>query len=291
MGGFANYLLPVQVGAPDMAKNKCFSTKNDKLRTGHYLAGLIEGDGYISIITNSKILIGITFNIWDKPVALKLISILGQGNIVKRPGNSIELRFTSKTAILAVINLINGKFRTPKIGALSAAIRFINSRYGINIKDLGLDSSDIKSNAWLAGFIDADGGFQIRHSKNSRMCKFALEQRMTFPSTGHSYKPILSEICSFLQVNLGIRNRIKASYYIIRVENQKSLFILINYLKKYPLYTHRYLDFLSFCAAFDIVVSKNHFTVEGGELLLSHKNEMNNNRTNFTWDHLCRFSP
>jgi hypothetical protein len=43
-----NWLIPVMVGAPDMAK----VNEMKKYDIGPYLAGLIEGDGYI--MTNKK---------------------------------------------------------------------------------------------------------------------------------------------------------------------------------------------------------------------------------------------
>jgi hypothetical protein len=84
----------------------------------HYLAGLIEGDGYISITNINRIILGITFNLKDKPLVEKLLKTLGTGSIVKRKSNSIELRFSSKKTLYKIIHLINGKFRTPKIDQL-----------------------------------------------------------------------------------------------------------------------------------------------------------------------------
>jgi hypothetical protein len=138
VGGFGNYFLPIHCGSPDMANNKKnylnkwftsiriqvsnFTNKNINKYTGlflaHYLAGLIEGDGYISITNQNRVIIGITFNIKEIPLAEKLLSLLGKGSIVKRKGNSIELRFSSKKTLCNIIELINGKFRTPKIDQL-----------------------------------------------------------------------------------------------------------------------------------------------------------------------------
>ena len=96
---------------------------------GSYLAGLIEGDGYISITNENRVILGITFNIKDKPLAEKLLNYLGKGFIATRKTNSIELRFSAlaparnpgqgeKKTIIKIITLINGKFRTPKIEQL-----------------------------------------------------------------------------------------------------------------------------------------------------------------------------
>jgi hypothetical protein len=82
----------------------------------------LEGDGYISITNKNRVILGITYNLKDKPLAEKLISYFGTGFIAKRSNNGIDLRFSSKKTLCQIIQLINGKFRTPKIEQLHKLI-------------------------------------------------------------------------------------------------------------------------------------------------------------------------
>lgn len=64
--------------------------------------------------------------------------------------------------------------RTPKIEALHRAIRWINEKYNSSIPCLGVDTSPLNSNSWLAGFTDADGNFYItvyNRKKNSKLVR------------------------------------------------------------------------------------------------------------------------
>jgi len=259
---------------------------------GYYLAGLIEGDGYISITNENRVILGITFNIKEKPLAEKLLKYLGKGSIIRRKSNSIELRISSVKTLHKIIILINGKFRTPKIDQFYKLINWMNKNHlNKNIPKLPLDSSTLHNNSWLAGFIDADGCFYIRYSLKQIICKFSLEQRMIYPKTQENYNLILDQICSFLNVKLFHRSRLryKDSYYIIRVENQNSIKILINYLDNYSLLSSKYLDFLDWKKAFKEILNKSQFTVEGRNIVYLAKINMNNKRNYFNWDHLNFF--
>jgi len=315
VGGFGNYFLPVQVGAPDMAKyfpknvssvpgkvhkfSRSFHSYNISNtlnfqpidnNLGSYLAGLIEGDGFISITKENRIILGITFNLKDKPLAEFLLKKIGKGTIVKRKTNSLELRFSAKKTIIAVIELINGKFRTPKIHQLCLLIDWINNKYNLNFEKLALDITPLSSNAWLAGFIEADGNFYIRYplDKNLPSCRFSLEQRMVYPKTQESYFFILNNISSFLGAKLDVRNRenYKNSYYNIKVENQKSVKILIEYLDKFSLLSSKFLDYNNWKNSFVIILDKRHNTEEGKKIILENKNSMNDKRTYLNWEHL-----
>jgi hypothetical protein len=209
--------------------------------------------------------------------------------MVKRKTNSLELRITSIRSLVKLINYINGNMRTPKIHKLYQLIDMINHHHRTySIIKLPLDQSLLNNNSWLAGFIDADGGFYIRYSSNHIACKFSLEQRMNYDKTNESYENILNNIALFLETKLNIRKRItiKKSYFIIRIENQKTVNNLINYLDSFPLLSSKYLDYLIWKEVYEIIKNKNHMTLENKELILKLKNSMNNKRSLFTWDHI-----
>lgn len=78
---------------------------------------------------------------------------------------------------------------------------------------------------------------------------------MIFPKILESFQPILNQICLFLNVKLAIllrpkRLSYKNSYYIVRVENQKSTQLLIKYLNKYLLLSSKHLDYLGWVKSF-----------------------------------------
>lgn len=158
----------------------------------------------------------------------------------------------------------------------------------MNLEKLPLDNSPLHNNSWLAGFIDADGSFYLRNSLKQIICKFSLEQRMIYPKTLESYEPVMGQICLFLNVKLFVRARVdkKNSYYIIRVENQNSIKILIDYLDNNSLLSSKHLDYLDWTRAFNEIINKTHFTDEGRNIVSCAKNNMNDKRTFFNWDHL-----
>lgn len=64
--------------------------------------------------------------------------------------------------------------RTPKIHSLHKLIDFLN-----NSKKKELDDSLIDSNAWLSGFIEADGSFQIRATINGKYPKYECKLELS----------------------------------------------------------------------------------------------------------------
>jgi hypothetical protein len=140
---------PATYGRGLINKENNINHNGDSNNLGSYLAGLIEGDGSIYIPKNDKsaCMIVIVFNSKDFPLVLKIQNVLMTGNIYKRKGkNAYTYVISDIKGLIKIVNLINGKMRTPKIKQLYKLIDRINNK-NYNLIKLPLDNSSLDSNA------------------------------------------------------------------------------------------------------------------------------------------------
>lgn len=303
------------VGGPDMAKkkdhlggiikinNKRFYSTNVQNKNFTYLAGLFEGDGHIWIQNpdagdkkkhNPRFCI--TFNLKDEPLAKKLLDVIGSGFIrYKIKNNACVLVVSPVIGLKRIVSLINGELRTPKIHQLYKLIDWLNKHHSTNIGKLPLKNGSLTEDSWLSGFIDADGGFSVQHTKvenNAKKrkisCRLRIEQRMLDPVTGKSYLDVLTKIAKFLNCNLltRIQKSTDNEYYTLAASSKNSTDILMNYLDRYPLFSSKYLDYKNWKEIVLLIVENKHYTEEGLTKTDFARDNMNRNRTYFNWDHL-----
>lgn len=204
------------------------------------------------------------------------------------------ITITSIPGLIKVIGLINGHLRTPKIFQFNAMIHWINKSTGDCIPTQTVDHSDINGNAWLAGFIEADGSFDIRVSqtstgsiKNRVSARLRLEQRKFDPVTNASYSDIMNAIATALGTTLSSSTHNGGiEYFLIEATSAKARGIIVCYFTMYPLFSSKRLNYLDWYTCHNMIVNKTHTTPEGRELALKLKLGMNSKRTYLNWDHL-----
>lgn len=320
-----NYFLPVQIGAPDMAKlnfnsdsysySYSYSSKQQipnlnlgvyKLKLGDYLAGLYEGDGHISFSKTDSHhqynpRFNITFNLKDKPLAERLLYLIKKysgiesGFIrIKENENACVITISNWESLIFIVNLMNGKLRGPKIHNFHKLIDWLNSnkKIHLNIPKLGLNFIPLSKDEWLSGFVDADGCFYIRNtpltsnSERRIACRFTLEQRMVEPTSKETYENLFMLIAKFLQTKLNVRKQ--------SVSNRQYYIISVSSFKNIPVL----LQYLSVYPLFSSkyldfkdweIAAKyvlNREQYDKLDIIESLKSNMNNKRTKFNWDHL-----
>lgn len=247
---------------------------NNDTQLGHYLAGLIDGNGHFS----SQQQLVITFNASDSSLAYYMKKRIAYGSVhkVKRK-NAVILVVAAIKGMEKVISLINGKLRNnDKLDQIKNNIlNHTNFRNFSNIINIGLNNSNDLSNLWLAGFSDADASFQIKLiCRNSR-----TEVRLNF-QVDQKKKDLLVLIKKTLGGNIGYRSNKDTYYY--GSTSFGSARKVIDYFDKYHLLSTKHVNYLKWRKTYIIIQNKDHLTNKGLDKITKIKSTMNKLNTHKT---------
>jgi hypothetical protein len=291
---------------------------------GPYLAGLIEGDGTFAIHnTNStqtkyRPMIIIVFKKADLPLAQFLQNLTNSGKVyIKSDRGYVLWQIQDIVGVYTIISIINGYMRSPKVEALHRTINWINNYISKNqesklpktkliisqintLEKKDKDNSSIDSNAWFAGFSDADANFSINiHQRSNRnstrvQLNYRLEirensNRLDLDGKQESYFTIMSQIASYLGTSVLSRSRIQGDkqYYsfIVMAANDFSRIKCREYFNNFPLLSSKHLDYLSWCNVLELQISNTRVTSYLDQALEIRK-YYNRKGSIKNWDHL-----
>ena len=229
---------------------------------GHYLAGIIEGDGCFA----QKSQLSISFNSLDISTAHYLKSELDCGSVRPIKGkNAVVFSLGSKASILLVLDLINGKLKTQK------KIEQIKDNILPNLPYKYPFITELNphfNNSWLAGFSDADASFQIkilnRQNRKEVRLVYQVDQKA---------KDILILIQGLFGGYIGHRES-QNTFYYGRTSFGNALKV-VNYFDKYHLQSTKYDNYLKWRKAYTIVQEGNHLTEAGLNEIIKLKRRMN----------------
>ena len=252
---------------------------------GYYLAGLLEGDGSISLpslgvtslnrVLNPRLVF--TSHIDNLGMYLFLQSELGNvGRFQRSSENVLRYIIGDKQSIIKIINLIHAKLRTPKNKRFNDLIEFMNKKYSLNIPESSLDNSSFNDNSWFAGFTEADGHFGIKYierksksetrkrsvSENVSL-KFRIDQRLFDKATSSSMEPFMKNLSLFLNASLKLYEVKNSKALSLSVESIKNQSNIIDYFNKYTLIGDKLNDFKKWKIVYQMILSKEHITEEG----------------------------
>ena len=265
-----------------------------------YMAGLWEGDGHADRKYQTYIAFTrfcgaqrdkrSTFHRKNKSLVHFVQLHVGGSLRYKKEQNAYVLTLRKKHSLAHFLMHMQNTLRTPKYHDLQA----FPFPYAYKATNQGLFT-----NGWLAGFIDADGGFKIRFTQqkkdvftNKTLTKrrialsFALEQRKTHPLTGESFEPIMQQIAKGFDIRLRESRHNDKFYWCIELSGRKKLQRLVAYLETFPLLSCKRHDFEDWKKAYALVCAGKHVQEEGRAILWKIKQNMNRQRDVFCWKHL-----
>ena len=142
----------------------------------YWLAGLIDGDGTLSVYKNNAQACEITLGEEDVKTLHKIKERF-HGSILKRSKvKAYRWRVYKKLYVTNIVNSINGKLLTD-----SKHVQLVKICNKLNIEPI-TNNKISKDNSWFAGFFDAEGYFSIRNNYTLTI------------SVGQKNKEILEEI-------------------------------------------------------------------------------------------------
>ncbi len=235
---------------------------------GSYLAGLIEGDGYI----NKKVIsITIVFHQLDAPLAYFIKKRIGYGVVDKIKNKNALLYRANLEGSIVIAKLINGKLRTAKIDNFYCLLELINKRISTPIILKEKDTSDLTKSYWLAGYTDSDASFQVK-TLNRKDRKLGYEIRLNY-QLDQKNRFILDQIKEVFGGSIGHRKSQDTYYYASVSFGSAKKFI--NYFDHFNLLSSKHINYLKWRNVYRLVQEKKHLTKNGIDQILKIKSSMN----------------
>lgn len=229
---------------------------SDKEYFGSYFTGLFEAVGSISIPLGNKKYphIGLYFKNNNKALVEAIKDRIGHGSIYERKNRDLlSYEIFNKEGILKFIEITRGYYRTPKINRYNDMIEYLNTYKNQKISSSSLNTNSFNEDAWLSGYLESTGTFEIVTKTLSRRYyfdpKFKLIHRK-LDQYNNSFEPFLQTLADFLHTPLQETTMNNNQHFLIRIFH--STYYLVNYLNNYPLYGSREYTFDIFKCVYDL---------------------------------------
>lgn len=201
----------------------------------YWLAGFFEGDGCLSIATSKKghLILSFILRQADPKVLYKVKAFLGFGSVYCDKQGYWTLNVRNKEGLLKIAELLNGKLLLVKrLEQYEMWVHALNKKYGTCFVPVTQPATLTWENAWLTGFADAEGSFniQLQHRKhNDRLrlrLRFYLDQSYSLGS--------IKVLQSWLGGNLHAKTKKKQQYDRLMLDTFNKCELLIQYFCRYP---------------------------------------------------------
>lgn len=238
-----------------VANHKSILTDNE---FGHFLAGLIEGNGWFGYKQ-----LYIIFSEEDTSLAYYIKKRIGYGNVYKIKDKK-AVRYVCKNfrGLSIILSLINGKLVSNyKYDQLlkHGYNEIFNLTLQLPLKTLSLD------NYWLTGFTQANGCFHISVD-NSKTHKTGYSVRLEYSLKQNDELPLK---LLFDNLKMGNLSQYNSGIWCYKSSGFKTAGCLINYFDKFNLFAGKYTNYLKFRKVYIMVTEGKHLEEKGVKKIIS----------------------
>lgn len=255
-----------------------------------WFIGFVEGDGAIQTFANGT---RIRFVLTQKEYGIlyHIHKVLGFGTVKHFPqgksGNKNDFYrwiVDNPSHILLLAFLFNGNLAlNHRIQQLALWIQVLNKRLKKNtIILINTPVLITLQDAWLSGFTDAEGCFNVSITKNARYpLGRVIKMRYLLDQKNDSILNNIRDLFGFGKVTLRSKTD---GVYCYTATGFKSMNDVISYFKLFPLLTKKALSFKKWLAIHDLISNKLHLSEEGliQVRTLQKQININNSMTNKT---------
>ena len=226
-----------------------------------WFVGFSEGDGSFII---SKKQCSFVINQKDLKILYKIKKVLGFGRVYKYGQNNEQFgRYIvgDKKNCERLVAIFNGNLVLEKTRVrFQLWAKMLNQNYIFSMKTGQLQLN----NAWLSGFIDAEGCFYAKIRKSPKN-KFGLKIEKKFSLNQKGEQRFFSDLKKLLKSNAQIRKIKKrtSTYFKLEVCSMKSNQILSNYLVTFPCQGNKKVVFLRYRRILGYIERKEHLNQIG----------------------------
>ena len=234
-----------------------------------WFIGFVEGDGAIqSFANNTKVRFVITQK--ESNILYHIHKTLGIGNVKHFPqGTSGNLNdfyrliVDNPSQILLLAYLFNGNLAlTHRINQLSLWIKVLNKKFADNtIIFINKAVSITLQDAWLSGFTDAEGCFNVSITSNTRYAlAHVIKMRFILDQKDQAILNNVKDLFGFGKVTL----RSETIYvYRYTATGFKNMNDIKSYFNIFPLLTKKSLSYDNWLSIHNIITNKLHLTEAG----------------------------
>jgi hypothetical protein len=252
-----------------------FSSLNLDLMFKYWFIGFTEGNGSFIVNKTGYLEFKVTQSSVDAQILFYIKKQLKFGSVSKqcKTSNTHHFRVRNQEDIFKLIHIFNGNLLTENSQQqFKSWLAAFNQKYDKKIRYTQNNSDVTLSNAWLAGFSDAEGCFTA--SANTRSEAYTQVQ-VRYILLQKEEKKLMSEIAKIFDSRISYLKSYDGYNITNMTVNLSKLTKVISYFKKYPLKTKKHIDYLNWLKVYSLVINKEHFTKTGLNKIKNLINKIN----------------